>query len=533
MIAKLLDRAITAFSPEWGARRARARMVMGYLGADPYTGGSMTDSAMRGFHPGIGSGDHDTLANLDMLRRRSRDLVRNSAVGAGAIGGVTTAVVGEGIVPHPRLDSAYLGWDDKRAEAWEAQVAREYALWAETSACDARGVQTMAGLQALAFRSVMESGDAFALLPVRESSECPYSLRIKLIEADQVCNPDERADDDKIAGGVEVDANDQVAAYHILKRHPGGLGPLAGVREWQRVQARGSESGRRNILHLYEPTRPGQRRGVPYLAPVIKALKQLERYSEAELFAAVISAMFTVFVKRSASGTSPLDLPLNPDAEQSSVPIDSKRELRLGKGAIVELDDGEDIQIANPSRPNAQFDPFFLSVMQQIGMALQIPMEVLLKVFRNSYSASRAALQEAWRFYDTRIAWLVACFCRPVYQEWMAEAVARGRVYAPGFFKDPVARMVYSEAEWVGPTEYTLDPTKEVRAAAEAVEAGFSTREREARRLTGTSFARNHAQRVKEERMRREGGLTDTPAATRPAPKPPDPDEKTDDEESA
>ncbi len=44
--------------------------------------------------------------------------------------------------------------------------------------------------------------------------------------------------------------------------------------------------------------RPGQRRGVPVLAPVIEALKQLGRYTDAELVAAVVSGLFTVFVKQ-------------------------------------------------------------------------------------------------------------------------------------------------------------------------------------------------------------------------------------------
>ena len=482
-MANLLDRAIAYFAPQAAARRAQARTVAGVWTdfGEYYSGGSRTRRSMRTFNPGAGSADLAVLSGQDMLRRRSRDLARNSPVGAGAIAGVVTAVVGEGITPHPRVDAEALGWNEARAEAWEAQVAREYKLWAGSTACDARGVQNMAGLQALAFRSVMESGDCFSLLPIRKKPEQPYSLRVRLFEADQVCNPDENPDDDKIAGGVEVDDFDAVTAYHMLERHPGGLDPNAGVPKWKRIPAVGPRSGRRNILHLFEPTRPGQRRGVPFLTPVIESLKQLERYTEAELFAAVVASMFTVFVKRDKNGKGGLDVPGLPTVlDTADGQADPKVEYALGMGTVVEMDDGQSIEIANPSRPNAQFDPFFLAVMQQVGMALQIPLEVLLKVFRSSYSASRAALQEAWRFYDNRIAWLVSMFCQPVYEEWMAEAVALGRISAPGFFKDPVARSIYCEADWIGPTEYTLDPVKEVKAAAEMIDAELSTREREA-----------------------------------------------------
>ena len=38
--------------------------------------------------------------------------------------------------------------------------------------------------------------------------------------------------------------------------------------------------------------------------------------------------------------------------------------------------------------------------------------------------------------------WLADDFCRPCYEVWMSEAVARGRIYAPGFFQNPASRAV-------------------------------------------------------------------------------------------
>jgi capsid protein len=43
--------------------------------------------------------------------------------------------------------------------------------------------------------------------------------------------------------------------------------------------------------------RINQARGVPYLAPVIEALKQLDRYTESEIMAAVVNSFFAVFIK--------------------------------------------------------------------------------------------------------------------------------------------------------------------------------------------------------------------------------------------
>lgn len=46
----------------------------------------------------------------------------------------------------------------------------------------------------------------------------------------------------------------------------------------------------------------------------------------------------------------------------------------------------------------------------------------------------------------------------------MSEAVARGRIYAPGFFQNPAIRAAYLGSEWLGPSQGQLDPVKEITA---------------------------------------------------------------------
>ena len=133
-----------------------------------------------------------------------------------------------------------------------------------------------------------------------------------------------------------------------------------------------------------------------------------------------------------------------------------------------------------------------------IGAALDIPVELLTLSFNSSYSASRAALLEAWKAFRMKRSWLVKDFCKPVYELWLTEAVAIGRIKAPGFFLDPLIKKAWCQCEWNGPSAGMIDPVKEIRAAAERVELGVSTRERESMELTGTDFERNVAQLKKE-----------------------------------
>src|SRR5699024_5922418 len=180
--------------------------------------------------------------------------------------------------------------------------------------------------------------------------------------------------------------------------------------------------------------------------------------------------------------------------------------------------EGEDISTVNPGRPNTAFDGFVIAVARQIGAALELPYELLMKQFEASYSASRAALLEAWKMFRMRREWLVLTMCQPIYEEWFAEAVAKGRIQAPGFFEDEAVRAAWTGAEWYGPAQGQLDPLKEANAAKVRVEEGFSTREREAAELSGQSFERIHSVRAREEKRRREDGLAPGGAPAQDAP---------------
>ena len=45
---------------------------------------------------------------------------------------------------------------------------------------------------------------------------------------------------------------------------------------------------------------------MPLLAPIIETLKQLGRYTDAELMAAVVSGMYTVFIETQAPEQKPI-----------------------------------------------------------------------------------------------------------------------------------------------------------------------------------------------------------------------------------
>lgn len=490
-----------------------------------YTGehgaGGNAPLRMRSWNPVARDANADTLRTLKTQRAQSRELARTHPIAIGALGTYLDRVIGTGLALVAAPDRRILGWSEEQAAEWKRQVQTEFSLWADSTECDLTGAGNFYDRQRVVAGSRLESGDSFTLLPDGErTATMPYKLRLQLLEADRIGNPAGKADTADIAGGIRRDANGRPQAAFIYNRHPGAtyVGMAGDLWAGQWVDFIGS-SGRRRLLHHWQPTRPEQSRGVPWFAPIIAILKDLDTYTDAEIKAAVVSAFFTVFIKTTDGGTAPI-FGMTPEAAAAA-----GGDIAMGPGAVVGLAKGEEAQFANPNRPNTAFGVFVEQVLAQIGMALSIPVELLLKRFNASYSASRAALLDAWMFFRSQRTWLARSFCQPVYETWLAEAVAAGRVAAPGFFADPLMRWAYTRAAWHGDSQGSINPKDEVAAYSAAIERGLMTHERAEWELFGTDWNETTDQKAAERRRMKAEDLLPPPKAGAAAPSAP---EKTD-----
>lgn len=458
--------------------------------------------ALKSMIPNSGAPWEDIDLNNYTLRQRSRMLVMGAPLAKSAINTNRTNVVGNGLRLKSTINRQALGLSVEQAEEWQKKTEAEFELWASRkNACDATGMNDFYGIQQLCLVSWLSSGDVFALIKRYEATKLqPYSLRLHVIEADRVRTPvdamnhvyvnqivGKTKNGNKIYDGVEINNNGMVEAYHIANTYPYEL--IAEKTEYTRVKAYGDKTGLPNILHIMESERPDQYRGVPYLAQVIEPLLQTRRYTDAEIMSAVIQSFYTAFIVTDADANEmPFNEAIGDDAGEIST---DDNEYEMGPGTINIMKPGEDIKLAAPTHPNNGFDKFMRAMCEQIGAALEIPADLLLKSFNSSYSASRAALLEAWKAFKMRRVWLTNDLCKPVYEIWLTEAVALGRIVAPGFLTDPIIRQAYLQSEWIGPSQGQLDPTKEISAAVMAIENGLSTHEQESIKLNGSEFTTN------------------------------------------
>lgn len=503
-----LDRFIESVAPGWGVQRRKARFQLAM--SETYHGASRTRRQSSEWKTVNASPDDSLLDDVDTLRDRSHDQHRNSAIARGIFGTSTTAVVGTGLKMTANINYDVLGITPVQAAVYESMLEAEFAAWFESKFVDLSMEQTGYELQGTAFRNYMIDGDCFAILPMKQRYDQPYQTCVQLIEAARVSNPDWKQDTELVRGGIEFDADGVAQNVHITNKHPQTMGDK--TVEWKPYRVRTSR-GLQRVLHVYDRLFPGQTRGEPLLAPVLEPLKMLSKYTEAELMATVLASMFTVFVK---TETGQKFGPMEGTPEAAGPSTDpSVGGYKLGVGAIVGLANNESIEVADPKRPNTGYDAFFESILRQVGMALEIPFELLIKHFTASYSAARAAMLEAWRAFMTRRVWFANRFCQPIYEAWVEESVALGRINLPGYLQaDAIQRQAWLGTEWVGPGRGQIDEMKEAQAADFRIKAGLSTKSIEVPNLTGRDWEDVQKQLAREKQTMTELGTSDAPAGT-------------------
>ena len=145
----------------------------------------------------------------------------NNPLAAGALKTNITKIVGCGLRVKPAIGRDLLHLDDEAADAWERAAEQEWLLATETPEIDLERELPFSQLQALIFLRMLEDGDVLVNLPQLKHPSSPYTLKIQLIEAARVCNPDFAQDSDNLIAGVQKDETGAAAIYHVCNRHPG------------------------------------------------------------------------------------------------------------------------------------------------------------------------------------------------------------------------------------------------------------------------------------------------------------------------
>jgi len=441
-----LDRTIAAVNPRAGVRRAAAREALTLH----YDGAARTHRTSWKQIGGT-SANTEIQMSLDRLRNVCRDFGRNNPIASNIHAEIQGHVIGAGIIPSVKAGN-------KKQKAALQSLIEDHL---DTTAIDYDGRTNLSGLQSLAMRTVVESGEVLIVRYVPPASlRLPVPLQIRVIEGDylDVRRHGSLPDGNICFQGIEFTPQGQRVAYWLYDEHPGG-GITWKFPDSHRVPA--SE-----VRHLYRADRPGQQRGVPWGAPGIMTMWDLANYEEAELMRQKIAACFAVFF--TGPDTGGLGASAAAGKTNAGNPIE-----RLEPGMIQALPSGSTVTTASPQMMQG-FRDFEMAYIRKICMGYGVPYEVgsgdLSQVSFISGRLGRIGFNikiDQWRWHM-----LVPQMCDGI-GRWFIQAavIARGPLSS-----NP-------KLTWTPPAREMVSPKDEIPPIRDAIRAGLTSRSEAARSL--------------------------------------------------
>lgn len=434
MAITVWDRVVGYLNPAAGMRRVAARRQLDRA-VNEYDAAS-DKRGNRWVRRGNGSARAEVGRALPKLRATARELVRNNAYAHRAIEVIVANTVGAGITPSMA---------GERSASSLKRANRPLLAWGKTTRCDRRGLHNLAGLQALAMRALMESGEALIVRRLVDDKTLDIPLQIEVLEGDYLDHTrNETVSDGEIVQGVQFDSAGTILGYWLYPDHPGN-----GAGSYQTSRFVPADQ----VVHLFEVLRPGQVRGVPRGVAAFNRVRQIDTYQDARVAQQQVAACFGGFIREPGDGAEDKDSALLPE--------------RLEPGLLARLAPGEDISFATPPTTSGHTE-FLRAELQAVAIAYGVTYESLTGDLSGvNFSSGRMGWLEFQRNIDR---WLWTLFIPRFLErlgEWIVQASLLGS--NPALFRG-------LSIEWTPPPREMIDPAKEIRAMGEAIRLGLKTR---------------------------------------------------------
>jgi lambda family phage portal protein len=319
-------------------------------------------------------------------------------------------------------------------------------------------------MQALVMRTMAESGESIVRFRPRLAQDnLRVPLQLQLLEADFLDHARTMGTvNGSVMQGVQFDLLGRRVAYWIFTYHPGGmlvLNPRGGILS-QPVPAD-------QILHTYRVLRPGQIRGVPWLTPVMLALRDLDDYADAERVRKKIEACVVAMITQ-PEGIEGSWLGFKGNDPLTTHPVES-----FQPGMTAYLKPSEDVKFNNPPALGG-YREYKTTELEEIAAGLGLPYELMTgDLSKVNYSSWRGG-QLGFRNTIENYRWLtlIPMFCMPVRRRVIDTLVMLGKI--PARVVDDPAINLYA-TQWTAPRFESVDPVKDAEAALKDIRMGRIT----------------------------------------------------------
>lgn len=370
------------------------------------------------------------------LRSRSRYECReNNSFANGMINTMANDIVGRGPnlqIHHPNQAAA------KRLE-------RNFRRWMKRTGLAAK-LRT-------SITSVVGDGEVFAVTANNPAIRNAVQLDIKVMEADY-CTDLTGQQNETFDDGIEYDPNGYPIAYNFQQHHPGDHYGQSMYGRPKRVVAD-------QVIHYYRVDRPGQRRGVPWVAPALPLFALMRRYTLAVTMAAETAANFAGVMYADGSQVAP-------DED-----VDEMDAIEFEARSMITLPMGWKMGQLKAEQPTTTYQMFRDALLCEISRCLHMPFN---KASGNSsgynFASGRLDHQTYFEFVDIERSNLELLFLDRIFQWWIDEAI-----FIPGQIPQGLGPLDDLDYTWRWPKHRHIDPQKQAAADIALWNAGLLTDE--------------------------------------------------------
>ena len=469
------------------------------------------------WRPALRSIEEDVEAAWEPAVARATDLIQNSGWISGMFDQAVANTVGTGLRLRCMPENDLFDMDEKAAQEWRNLVERRWGLWSETPVeCDIEGKRTIAQKQEAAFRTWLGMGEILSEIVWRKRFGSQYGTKVRLMSPTRLSMESDPLR--RISSGVQVDRDGFPIGYLARKKDP-----LMGEFT-RRVPAR-DKFGRPKVIHVFNGL-PGQMRGITPLIPVIKVAKQFDQLADSTLLAALIQTVFAANLQSDAPTEEALAGLLTPQEQQKLMaegitPFEAWAEMQAGwydanvidvgiAGRIANTFPGQKLEFLSPEHPTTSYKDFAMHLLRELARCLGMTYESATGDYTGAtYSSVRMAVNEIFTITVMRRKFIIAPFLQPIYEAWLEEEVASGRIEFPGGYNNFLRnRIAASRARWIGSPKPQADDLKAAKAFQVYYDMGVITAQEIAEAL-GLDIDDVYAQLAREKKLREDYKLPD------------------------
>jgi len=388
----------------------------------------------------------DLLNGGRVLRARARDLSQNNDYARKYLQLQVANVVGsKGITLQVKARTTKGKLDQKANRIIEAG----WAEWSRARNCSWDSRLSFIEMQRLFIETAARDGECLVRI-IRDDSK--FGIKLQFLDTnrlDESTNKD-LGDGRFVRMGIEFNSKGKPVAYHLLVDPDNTYNPSA---KTERVPAE-------NIIHAFKGERPEQIRGATWMASAMSRLNMLGAYEEAELVAARVGASKMGFY------TSPAgDSYVGEEDEYGNLISEAEA------GIFEQLPAGTSFTTFDPQHPTSAFKDFNKAILRGISGGLGVSYNSLSSDLEGvSFSSIRSGTLEERDQYRVKQDWMIEHFMVRIYEEWLFHQCLKNTFNYSIVDFDKLNTVRWQPRGWSW-----VDPSKDIKASQEAINAGIKT----------------------------------------------------------